>query len=97
MEEPETFPEPEIFPAEFEYWLGRPKLPDEMTGIASEETLWERVREVRDRLLAESDWTQLTDVPLNNQEEWQSYRQALRDLTQAIDPMEVVLPIKPEG
>jgi hypothetical protein len=91
--------EPEVteLPIELEYWLGRPKLPDEVMETASDETLWERVREVRNQLLAESDWTQLTDVPLPNQEEWQAYRQALRDLTVVADPRNVVLPTKPEA
>lgn len=88
-------PEVKILPIELEYWLGRPKLPDEVMNTASEETLWERVREVRDALLAETDWTQLSDVPLPNQEEWQTYRQALRDLTDIEDPRDVILPPKP--
>lgn len=35
----------------------------------------------RNRLLAETDWTQLPDVPLSaeRRQEWASYRQALRD------------------
>ena len=38
------------------------------------------VRSNRNRLLAESDWTQNRDVVLSNDEEWKTYRQALRDL-----------------
>ena len=38
------------------------------------------VRGNRNRLLAESDWTQNRDVVLSNDEEWKTYRQALRDL-----------------
>tara|TARA_B100000945_G_scaffold151218_1_gene121321 strand:- start:52 stop:423 length:372 start_codon:yes stop_codon:yes gene_type:complete len=38
------------------------------------------VREIRDRLLAESDWTQNRDVVLLNDTTWQQYRQDLRDL-----------------
>lgn len=39
------------------------------------------LREKRNRLLAESDWTQLADVQLTEQQkqQWSSYRQALRD------------------
>ena len=38
------------------------------------------VREIRDRLLAESDWTQSRDVVLLNDITWKRYRQDLRDL-----------------
>ena len=38
----------------------------------------ERMRIHRDRLLAESDWTQVVDAPVD-QQAWASYRQALRD------------------
>ena len=39
-----------------------------------------QVREIRDRLLAESDWTQSRDVVLLNDTTWRQYRQDLRDL-----------------
>ena len=39
-----------------------------------------QVREIRDRLLAESDWTQSRDVVLLNDTTWKQYRQDLRDL-----------------
>lgn len=39
-----------------------------------------RARLQRDQLLADSDWTQLPDVPLATKEAWATYRQALRDL-----------------
>ena len=38
------------------------------------------VRDNRNRLLGESDWTQNRDVVLSNDTEWKTYRQALRDL-----------------
>lgn len=37
-----------------------------------------RMRNLRDRLLAESDWTQLPDAPVDRAA-WAKYRQALRD------------------
>lgn len=45
---------------------------------------WASLRAERDRLLAECDWTQLPDVPLDPeaQSAWQDYRQALRDVPQ---------------
>ena len=38
----------------------------------------ERMRIHRDRLLKESDWTQVADAPVD-QQAWATYRQALRD------------------
>ena len=41
------------------------------------------VRETRNILLGESDWTQIPDAPLTDEQKttWQTYRQALRDIT----------------
>jgi len=39
-----------------------------------------KLRRLRDKLLAESDWTQSRDVTLLNDADWKTYRQALRDL-----------------
>jgi hypothetical protein len=41
-----------------------------------------QVRAQRDRLLADSDWTQILDAPVDRTA-WATYRQALRDLPQA--------------
>ena len=38
-----------------------------------------RMRHQRDRLLADSDWTQTADNPTGNAEAWATYRQQLRD------------------
>ena len=52
----------------------------------------------RDKLLKESDWTQMADSPLTDikKQEWQVYRQALRDLPQTVDINNIEFPIKPE-
>ena len=42
------------------------------------EYLFERLRNARNKLLAESDWTQLEDSPVDK-EAWANYRQELRD------------------
>lgn len=44
---------------------------------------WLALRDKRNRLLANSDWTQMTDSPLGSKmrAEWANYRTALRDLT----------------
>ena len=53
------------------------------------------VKANRDQLLTESDWTQISDAPVNK-EVWMIYRQALRDITiQAGFPWIVEWPISP--
>lgn len=64
------------------------------------EQLAERARARRNQLLAESDWTQLPDaraaMGAEKAVEWDTYRQALRDITtQAGFPAEIVWPVKP--
>lgn len=60
------------------------------------ESALENLREERDKLLAESDWTQNRDVILSNDAEWAAYRQALRDLpANTEDPNNPVWPTKP--
>lgn len=41
----------------------------------------EEIRMQRDLKLAETDWTQLPDIPESTKLKWQPYRQALRDIT----------------
>jgi len=53
------------------------------------------VREQRNAKLAASDWTQLTDAPINSSV-WASYRQQLRDISaQAGFPWEINWPVAP--
>jgi hypothetical protein len=40
---------------------------------------WEQIKLWRNKQLAQSDWTQLPDSPVDK-EAWATYRQALRDL-----------------
>lgn len=54
------------------------------------------MRKQRDEKLTETDWTQLTDAPVNSAL-WATYRQALRDVpTQEGFPWEVTWPTQPE-
>ena len=76
-------------------WLNSKMLPDEILDIAPEETLWQRVREVRNALLLESDWVALSDVTVSNKDAWLEYRQALRDMTNKANPYNVTIPNKP--
>ena len=59
------------------------------------EAQWVIVRAERNRLLAESDWTQLSDAPVDS-EAWATYRQELRDITDQADPFNITWPEKPE-
>jgi hypothetical protein len=61
---------------------------------------WTQVRNQRDALLIESDWTdtlsakaRLGDALYNA---WQNYRQALRDITNQADPFTITWPTKPQ-
>lgn len=54
------------------------------------------VRVQRNKLLSETDWTQVADAPVD-QAAWATYRQALRDLSQQAGfPNDVTWPTKPE-
>lgn len=57
-----------------------------------------RMRRIRNRLLTESDWTQMPDAPLDDETRaaWAVYRQALRDIPQTTDePDDVIWPAQP--
>jgi hypothetical protein len=56
---------------------------------------WEEVRLERNRLLSESDWTQLPDSPLLDVDGWKVYRQDLRDVTLQQNPFQIIWPDKP--
>ena len=70
------------------------KLPEVDLKIALKE-----LREKRNRLLAESDWTVLPDSPIADKTAWQTYRTELRDLTNGLTTVEqvesVTWPTKP--
>jgi len=62
------------------------------------------LREERNRRLQETDWKDLPSYPGTDQEEWRTYRQALRDLPSSSSPQldefgqltNVTWPTKPE-
>ena len=58
---------------------------------------WGDVRAERYIKLQASDWTVLPDVPMDasKRTEWETYRQALRDVTNQPDPFNVVWPTPP--
>lgn len=71
---------------------------------ASEQEIADRVslksseiRNQRNTLLTQSDWTQVLDAPVD-QQAWSAYRQALRDITlQPGFPLEVTWPEQPSN
>lgn len=59
---------------------------------------WSELRNKRDLLLKETDFTQLADAPLTEQQklDYSTYRQALRDLpANTVDPTSPNWPVKP--
>ena len=58
---------------------------------------WIVVRFQRDKKLQSCDWSVLPDVPLDPSvlAEWETYRQALRDVTDQSDPFNIVWPTPP--
>ena len=60
------------------------------------ENQWFIVRETRNELLAECDWTQLADIPAETKASWADYRQSLRDITSQPNPFSINWPVKPE-
>lgn len=74
-----------------------PITPAQMADIVEEakaDEQWQNVRNKRDRLLLESDYTQLGDFT-GDAALWRTYRQALRDVTSQSDPFNITYPDKP--
>ena len=71
---------------------------DDYNSIVSDivaELELKQLRAKRDILLVETDWMANNDVTMSD--EWQTYRQALRDITDTYTSLEtVVWPTKPE-
>jgi hypothetical protein len=57
---------------------------------------WNAIRAERNKLLVESDWTQLPDAPVDAPA-WATYRQALRDVTTQANPFAVIWPESPSA
>jgi hypothetical protein len=59
------------------------------------ENQWFVIREIRNELLSECDWTQLADIPTETKSIWSEYRQSLRDITSQTNPFNITWPVKP--
>ena len=86
-------------PSPYHFWDKQNKVwvLDEVVRSTEESA---ETRAMRDRLLAESDWTDTLSFRERNGEakyaEWQTYRQALRDITkQQKFPLNVSWPVSP--
>lgn len=57
-------------------------IPEPMPEPEPSPLTWDDIRATRNAKLAASDWTQLPDVPLSEEQvmEWRTYRQQLRDI-----------------
>ena len=68
------------------------------TWVTDLQKAWAIAREKRAARLAATDWTALPDVPLSEErrQQWQAYRQALRDVTDQPDPVNIVWPVPPQ-
>ena len=71
---------------------------DELTRETRIEIKWDEIRETRNTLLSECDWTQFQDSPITGSKltEWQTYRQSLRDVTNQENPYNITWPTNPE-
>ena len=65
-----------------------PFIPEDLRDLTDEQVIelgrqanLEELRQLRNRRLEETDWTQNSDVPEATREKWREYRQALRDIT----------------
>ncbi|ELX7527401.1 phage tail assembly chaperone [Vibrio parahaemolyticus] len=73
------------------------KKPQAMPGMHPD-IQWNEIRNYRDYLIAQSDFSQMSDSQLTDEKkaEFAVYRQELRDIPQNVsDPDDVVWPVKP--
>ena len=69
-------------PSEAHSWNGTQWVFDGYT----KEVVMNHLRFERNRILAQTDWRATVDYPKNDQTEWLTYRQTLRDLPQNSSP-----------
>ena len=81
---------------------------EEISKLENQDTIFENqkldralenLRQIRNSLLAETDWMANSDVTMSD--DWKTYRQDLRDLPSGLDTVEKVeakeFPTKPNG
>ncbi|HFQ5304560.1 TPA: tail fiber assembly protein [Vibrio vulnificus] len=73
-------------------------VPDDVIDQAIVKIKWDKIRIRRDFLIKDTDWTQVSDVPLTEDQkaECSSYRQTLRNIPQDYsNPDDVIWPKRP--
>lgn len=76
-----------------EQWIKTPATPEEISERTAAKAA--EVRAERNRRLADSDWTQLPDAPVDRAA-WAIYRQQLRDVSkQPGFPWQITWPVEP--
>jgi len=80
----------------FEESSAKPAWSDVEAGKPDEQ--WVVVRAQRDGKLSSCDWTVLTDVPISDskRDQWEIYRQSLRNITDQPDPFNITWPTPPQ-
>jgi hypothetical protein len=75
-------------------WVVTDATPEQVTQRSEQQA--DDMRNKRNALLANSDWTQIADAPVDATA-WATYRQALRDITTQVGfPNEVIWPVEPK-
>ena len=82
--------------------------PEEIAQRQQDETAWNNgafdramadLRQRRNSLIASCDWVMMSDSPIADKSNWETYRQALRDITENLTTVEQVqaveFPTKP--
>tara|TARA_R100001198_G_C5054147_1_gene108581 strand:- start:15 stop:398 length:384 start_codon:yes stop_codon:yes gene_type:complete len=67
------------------------------TAEAADELTWDNIRNKRDQILRDTDWTMTTGATVD-QAQWAAYRQVIRDIPQTYKdktPNDVVWPTQP--
>lgn len=66
---------------------GAPILVDKKDSLLT----WNQIRMIRDSLISETDWSQLSDISEVTKAKWAAYRQALRDIPQKFTSPDLVI------
>lgn len=93
---PENLPRGEVARWDGEKW----EIANLNTSAERVEQQWVLVREERNQKLRDTDWTDTVSAQVRLGQEvvqqWQAYRQLLRDVTRQIDPFNVTWPTAPK-
>lgn len=91
---PPEEPKAPYVPAKGATWAYATEMDTAERGVP-DEWVWERLRLKRNALLSACDFRMVSDAPWDTAA-WGAYRQALRDMTDTLDPRKAVWPAEPE-